>query len=102
MAFTKVMTTVTANSNSTVYKFNGGEGQIVVSGTFDTAEVTLQMSPDAGTTWVAVGDASTFTVAGDAGFSVHPCQLRINVASVGSSTSVSGWLSAEVADDLYT
>lgn len=102
MAFTKVMNAVTSNSNSTVYNFNGGEGQVVVSGTFDTSTVTLQMSPDGGTTWVAVGASSTFTAAGAAGFSVHPCKLRINVASVDSSTSVSGWLSAEVADDLYT
>lgn len=102
MSFTKVLNAVTANSNSLTYNFNKGEGQIVVSGTWDTATVKLQMSPDGGTTWVDVGSASTYTADGISSFALNSCKVRVNVSSVGGSTSVSAWISTSVSGDLYT
>tara|TARA_Y100000004_G_scaffold196525_1_gene266784 strand:- start:2209 stop:2517 length:309 start_codon:yes stop_codon:yes gene_type:complete len=102
MAFTKVLNAVSTNSNSSTYDFNKGEGQIVAAGTWDSATVKLQMSPDGGTTWVDVGSASTFTEDGTASFALNPCKVRVNVSSVGSSTSVSAWISTEVHGDLST
>ena len=102
MSFTKVLNAVSANSNSSTYNFNKGEGQIVVAGTWDTATVKLQMSPDGGTTWVDVGSASTYTADGISSFALNSCKVRVNVSSVGSSTSVSAWLSTSVSGDLYT
>ena len=60
MSFTKVLDGQTANGNSSSYDWNKGEGQIVVSGTFDTSTVKLQMSPDGGTTWVSNPDTLNY------------------------------------------
>ena len=102
MSFTKVLDGQTANGNSSSYDWNKGEGQVVVSGTFDTSTVKLQMSPDGGTTWVDVGSDSTFTAAGAAGFALNSCKVRVNVSSVGASTDVDAWISTQVSGDLST
>tara|TARA_R100001086_G_scaffold248981_2_gene187264 strand:+ start:61 stop:369 length:309 start_codon:yes stop_codon:yes gene_type:complete len=102
MAFTKVLTNVSTDSSSSTYNWDVGEGQFVVSGTFDSATVKLQMSPDSGTTWIDVGTASTFTVDGAASFSLNSCKVRANVSSAGASTDVSAWISTEVSGDLST
>jgi len=100
MAFIQILTGATANGNSSQYDWDVGEGQVVVSGTFDGATVKLQLSPDDGTTWVDVGTASTFTAAGGAGFTVNSCKLRINISDAGASTVVSAWISSEVGGDI--
>mgnify|MGYP003147572087 CR=1 FL=1 len=100
MAFIKILNAATANGNSSQYYWDVGEGQVVVSGTFDGATVKLQLSPDDGTTWVDVGTASTFTAAGGAGFTVNACKLRINISAVGASSEISAWISSEVDGDI--
>jgi predicted amidohydrolase len=101
MSFIKVLTAVTSNSNSSTYNFNKGEGQVVVAGTWVTATVKLQMSPDGGTTWVDAGSASTFTADGISSFALNACKVRVNVSSVGASSSVNAWISTSISSDLY-
>lgn len=73
---------------STIY--NGyGKGAVVAFGTWDTATITLQFSPD-GTNWYAVGTDTTFTANGWSNFEINgDVQIRANLSSVGGSTSVS-------------
>jgi hypothetical protein len=40
-----------------------GQDRVCVAGTFDSATVTIQASPDSGTTWVQVSDDTAFTAA---------------------------------------
>jgi hypothetical protein len=90
----KVFTTATANASSTAVNWAGGIGQFMASGTFDTCTVTLQMSPDDGTTWFDVGSDTTLTAEGIANFELGSCDLRADLSSVGGSTSISAWMTA--------
>lgn len=65
---------------------------VVAYGTWDTATVTLKLSPDSGTTWITVGTSTTFTADGWANVYINPgadMVIRGDVTSVGASTSVS-------------
>lgn len=69
---------------------NGGKGAVYAFGTFDTCTITLEFSPDLGTTWIAVGTDTTFTAAGYANFEIYGIvQLRGSVTSVDTGTEVS-------------
>ena len=75
---------------------NGGVQTIVCYGTWDGATVTLEVTPDAGTTWVVVDSTNgvltangAFNFEAAAGFS-----YRLAISSAGGSTSIS----AKVAD----
>jgi len=100
MAFTQILTAATANGNSSQYYWDVGEGQVVVSGTFDGATAKLQFSPDNGTTWVDVGTASTFTAAGGAGFTLNACKVRVNISDADASTQINAWISSGVDGDV--
>jgi len=80
----------TANGNSSAITHRGGPLLIVLAGTWDTSTMTVQVSPDGGTTYVA-HTAKT----ADAVFAIDlpaKCLVRLNLASVGAGTSVSGWV----------
>lgn len=83
--------TITANGNTTTLSWLGGTGTFTTSGTFDSATVKLQQSPD-GTNFVDVGLDTTHTADGVANFVLPPCDVRVNTASGGGSLSVTAWV----------
>ena len=87
----QVLTTATSGSSSTL-NLPGGVGQMVVGGTFDSCTVKLQVSPDGGTTWIDVGGDASVTEAGVVNFDLNSCEIRLTIASAGSSTSINGWV----------
>src|SRR5262249_35869488 len=80
--------TISADGNSTTVAWPGGRGVFAAFGNFGGGTVTLQQSPDDGTTWINVdrtGDTYvTFTANGQGGFELGKCLLRVNMA--GSTT----------------
>jgi len=88
------------NGNSASFKFKegprygtgGGIATMVAYDTWDTATVKLQLSPDAGTTWI---DADTtnlsFTANGAGNFHAaggSDLLYRVNVSSAGAGTLI--------------
>lgn len=62
---------------------------VVAYGTWDTATLTLQISPDDGTTWIAHSTGATFTDNGHSKVELGPgIQLRGTVSSVGTGTDL--------------
>ena len=91
----------TLNQTSTELNWPGGIGQMVVDGTFDTCTVELQMSPDDGTTWVPIGGDATVTEKAVVNFDLNGCDIRLELTSVGGSTSINGWLTRTVSDGIW-
>lgn len=84
---------VTANSTSAEFYHPGGRRDFIVSGVYDTAVVTLEMSFDNKTTWVVVlndsfGVAINSTAPDIKSFELNICHLRVVVSSVGASTDL--------------
>ncbi len=90
--FEQEFTSQTADGSSSAQTWEGGLGHMFVSGTFDSCTVDLEVSPDDGTTWVAVGGDASLTAAGCVSFELNPCKVRLTVSSAGASTSINGWL----------
>lgn len=65
-------------------------GTLYAFGTFDSATVKLQASPDKGTTWLDVTDAS-FTAAGMLRLDFAASQIRANISGGGADT-ISFWI----------
>lgn len=88
----------TTDGNSTAYPFNfpNKRAQFCVYGTFDTATLTLQFSPDGGTTYInakdALGNDITFTsVTGNGAIIVQAPTgelMRCVLANDGATTSL--------------
>lgn len=78
-----------ASATGTGQRWPGGVGRWVVYGTWDGATAQLQMSPDDGTTWIDVDNASETSNGGtgDLYFGVGD-YLRVTIASAGASTSL--------------
>jgi hypothetical protein len=109
--FDKVFTSQTANGSTSSLNWDGGKGQVIASGTWDSATLQLEMSPDSGTTWVSAGDeemspdsGTTWVSAGDEcklsdsggfNFDLNPMNVRLTVASAGASTSLNVWITSE-------
>lgn len=69
---------------------NFGKGAVIAFGTWDTATVTFEFSPDGGTTYYAVGSDTTFSANGWSNFEIQGIvKLRATLSSVGLGTSVS-------------
>ena len=90
--FEQEFTSQTADGSSSAQTWEGGLGHMFVSGTFDRCTGDLEVSPDDGTTWVAVGGDASLTAAGCVSFELNPCKVRLTVSSAGASTSINGWL----------
>ena len=88
----KVFTTATATATSTVYNWPGGVGQFMADGTWDSATLNMEMSPDEGTTWFEVGSDTNLTAKGLANFELGPCDIRANLTVTGTS-SLNCWMS---------
>ena len=73
-----------ASATGSAVGWQGGAGVFSVTGTFGSATVKMQWSPDDGTTWIDVdasGDTNvTFTAAGGGAFVLPPCLVRANVS----------------------
>ena len=89
----------TTDGNSTAYpmSFPNRKGQLDVYGTFDGCTVTLQYSPDGGTTYVTARDASysdiSFTANGSIAIEAPLGELlRCAVTNDGASTSITAKL----------
>lgn len=100
--FNKIFTTQTANASTASQDWEGRKGQVVASGTWDTSNLQLEMSPDDGTTWVSVGSEGNLTEDGAFIFDIIPCKVRLTLASVGSSTSINAWISKPKTGDYKT
>jgi hypothetical protein len=85
---------LTADGVTPTYAWHGGRGSVVAWGDFGGGTLTLQMSPDMGTTWINVdrpGDNYvTFTANGEGGIELGLCLLR---ASLTGSTNPNIWFS---------
>lgn len=69
--------------------YNFGKGAVIAFGTWDTATMTLEFSPD-GTNWYAVGSDTTFTADGWSNFEMNgSVDLRATLSSVGENTDLS-------------
>tara|TARA_R100000005_G_C4913201_1_gene149921 strand:- start:303 stop:617 length:315 start_codon:yes stop_codon:yes gene_type:complete len=90
-SFNKVLDAVTTTTNSASINWMGGVGSIAAAGTWDSATVKLQVSPDDGTTWLDVGSASTLSDDGCANFEFPPCDLRL-VLTVTGTSSITAWI----------
>lgn len=82
--------TATANGNypsDAGIDWPGGNGEFrVLNGTWDGATAKVQMSDD-GSNWVdEPGGDLSFTADNRKGFTAAPCKLRVNVASVGTTS----------------
>lgn len=81
-------TQITQNTQNTLLM---GEYRTVSAwGTWDGATVTLEFSPDEGTTWIACGADTTFTEDGGGNLYIAPqgILIRGSVSSAGASTDV--------------
>jgi hypothetical protein len=95
MTFDKIFNNQTSNTNSSTLDWDGGEGQVIASGTWDSGKVSLEISPDSGTTWVSVGTDGELTADGVFSFRANPCKVRLAVSSAGASTSLNAWITSE-------
>jgi hypothetical protein len=73
---------------SSIVDWSGGEGVVIMEGTWNGATLTLQIRSNSAGAWVAVGSSSTLSADGVAAF-VAPAgsQLRVE-ASVADPTGV--------------
>ena len=85
---------LTANGATTPVWWYGGRGSALAWGDFGGGTATLQMSPDAGATWINVDRAGdtyvTFTANGEGGFELRVCMLRFNLTG---ATNPNVWVS---------
>lgn len=82
----------TANENdgqTSSHKWRGGVGYVFLGGTFATATITLQYSPNEGTTWVST--SFTATAVGAVRFDLPPGDIRLD-QSGSTAESVDAWV----------
>jgi hypothetical protein len=61
------------------------------SGSSDSV-VNLEVSPDDGTTWIAVGGDASFSEAGIISFTLGSCDIRVTLDNPHASTSIDAWI----------
>jgi len=93
--YDKVFTAQTANGSTSSLNWDGRTGQVIASGTWDSATLQLEVSPDDGTTWISVGDEGKLSDSGAFNFDLNPCNVRLTVASAGGSTNLNAWITSE-------
>ena len=85
---------LTADGVTPAHAWYGGRGNVTAWGNFGGGTLTLEMSPDMGTTWINVdrpGDTYvTFSANGGGDFELGLCLLR---ASLAGSTNPNLWFS---------
>lgn len=91
----RVLNGQTANLSpgaGTIVRHNGGEMEVVVSGTFDSSTLTLYGRYDGTSTWVRLKDAVWTEPDVILLRTVRPCDLSFGLASAGGSTSLTAWI----------
>tara|TARA_B100001750_G_scaffold172218_1_gene140460 strand:+ start:73 stop:414 length:342 start_codon:yes stop_codon:yes gene_type:complete len=99
-SLTQVFTGVTADGESAELNWPGGVGQMVVDGTFGGGTVALEMSPDDGTTWVAIGGDASVTSDAVVNFDLNGCDIRLSLSG-SSGANLNGWLTRTVSDGIW-
>lgn len=79
-----------SDANASSESWPGGVGQMVGAGTFGGGTLKLQMSPDDGTTWVDINDAS-ITAAGVKNFELNSCDIRL-VLTGSTGADLDAWI----------
>lgn len=89
MAGTPLLIDRATSGNGSVAYWDGASSLWSSWGEFDGATLTLQFSPDAGTTWL---DVATQTEAGFVNVGLPSAQVRVVVADAGGSTLITSSL----------
>lgn len=89
----QLLTNQTANGSSGTHTTSCETTVVLVGeGTWDTSTLTLEISPDGGTTWVSTG--KTLTADGIQTIDLPAgCKLRATLSSVGAGSDVNAWIS---------
>ena len=92
-SFTQLLDNKASGSSDSV-QWYGGTGQLAVDGTWghNSLKVNLEVSPDDGTTWIAVGGDASFSEAGIISFTLGSCDIRITLDNPHASTSIDAWI----------
>ena len=81
------------NGQAGVFIYGGGSGAIYVTGTFDSATVKLEFSPDNGTTWFDL--VVDLTEEGITGFTCPPSKMRVDVSGGLGSESIDVYVQSD-------
>lgn len=92
--------TFTSNTNSSTFNImqpSGGSGVVLAAGTWDSGTLTLQISPDNGTTWISSGSEGQLTADGFFKYEFNSNMgadsiARLNLAGGGGSLDVDYWV----------
>lgn len=87
----KVFDGQSSTGDSTSYNWPGGIGQFSGFGTWDSASLKMQYSPDDGTTWIDCSGSLTLTDDGVANFELGPCDIRASLTVTGTS-AITCWM----------
>jgi hypothetical protein len=87
---TQLFTAQTANGSTQAVPVNGRHVSFVAAGTFGGATLTVEVSPDSGTTWVSTG--TTLTAAGAVEVTYgEGLLLRVTLSGATGTTSLNVW-----------
>ena len=76
--------TLSANGDTTIVSWGGGEGFYSASGTCGSGTTTLYASFDGGTTYISCGTEGQLTANGVVRFTLPECKLKVTLS--GSSS----------------
>ena len=79
----------TTDGDGTILDIDGPH-TVGLYGTWDSATVTINISLDGGTTWIAYAAASTANA--HVAVTIYGGKLKLTVASAGASTDLQGYL----------
>ena len=96
----KIFDGQTADANSSAEAWPGGVGQMVGAGTWGGGTLKLQMSPDAGTTWVDIGGSASITADGVCNFELNSCDVRL-VLTGSTGANLNAWLTDPAPDGIW-
>jgi hypothetical protein len=90
---TQLFTAKNADGNSGTFKSKGGFVTLLANGTFGSGTLTVQASPDDGTTWIST--IATMTAAGVINFLAGDGVLyRLNLSG-STAPSLNAWVAYE-------
>ena len=79
----------TTDGDGTIVDIDGAH-TVALYGTWDSATVTINISLDGGTTWIAYAAASTANA--HVAVTIYGAKLKLTVASAGAGTTLKGYL----------
>lgn len=75
---------LSANGDTTIVSWGGGEGFYSATGTWGSGTTTLYASFDGGTTYVTCGTEGQLTADGVVRFTLPECKLRVTLSGATS------------------